>query len=130
MNLIDFVSRLQNTIAEHPDLAQAEMIVRNMQGYDSGSDDAERENAREPYWLGCVTDINVDSYLSTEDGTFFRSDYDGDVEGYWHVLDEWQASVLCEDEYYDPTELPDDEVRQRMDALPWKRAIIVTVGIA
>ena len=130
MNLIDFTKRLQGVIADHPDLAQAEMIVRNVQGFDSGTDEPEEENAKEPYWLGCVSDISVDSYLSTEDVTFFLSDYDGDIEGFWHVLDEWQASVLCEDEYYDPTELPDDEVRRRVEALPWERAIIVSIGIA
>lgn len=131
MNLIDFTKRLSELIGERPDLAERDMIVRNVQGNESGTDEPEEENRNAPYWLGSVGRIHIDRYVSTEDGVWFQADHDDwDAEDMRELIFDVQLSIMYEGDGRSPDDLPDDEVALMFRSLPWQEAIVVDIGLA
>lgn len=131
MNLTDFVKRLDKLVKQRPDLAKHEIIVRNVQEYEMDADFPEEENAKPPYWLGSIAGIGIDKYISTEDGTWFRSDHDRkSAEELADVIIKIQRSYCYEGDERDPEELPDEEVMKMWVTLPWKEAIVADIGVA
>ena len=131
MNLRDYITSLAEMVQRYPHLADRDIIVRNIQGFESDTDNPEEENAGAPYYLGDIAGIEVDRYISTEDATYFKSDYDNESEDILSDIIRYiQASCIWDGDERDPEEMSDEEVRSMWDALPWKEAIVAGIGIA
>ena len=77
------------------------------------------------YWFGSWQSASVDSfYCPNDEQTWFRSDDD---------LVSWFESKWEYEEEGIPDDMPDEEayeiMRKKIDALPWKKAIIVYIGL-
>lgn len=77
------------------------------------------------YWFGSWGSARVDEfYCPKDEHAWFRSD--DDIAG-------WFESKFDYEEEGIPAEMPDEEaekiMRQKIDALPWKKAIIVYVEL-
>lgn len=132
MNLIEYAKRLQELTTRRPDLAEREIIVRNAQVDDFGWDkEPFHGNGEPPYWLGCIAGVDIDHYISDENGSYFKSDYapeDGDA--LTDVIRNIQSGYCYTGDRRNPEGLTDAEIRKMWDALPWKEAIIADIGVA
>ncbi len=109
----DNIKKLLELVNANPDLPIIPMVNSEVVGDGSYT-----------YWMGCWNYVEITEYYSGQEAIHFKDDDEEEV-----LADMIGCKYYCDPNGNDITELSDEEWDALYASIPWKKAIVVYIGV-